>query len=282
MHPDILAALARVGTHPDENGNVRLYHATTGPAADSIIADGVLHATESTDLAQRLVARGGGSVHLASSPSIAADLGKGQVVLAVDIPKETPAEVPPRYSPNPSRVELEVQLPPGEDLPLVFVDRLDRRVSLDDLPAEAQRAVEAFKASEVGQQLARIEEQPGRCQRASIAFLSALRHHGADGTLIVWSGPSWWHSAILVADTEGVIVDWTASQFESDEVKASTPYPRIETRAQADARWGDSDPEDIDTPVGRFVSALPELAPWSEAQRRIPDRETEPEQPDGS
>jgi hypothetical protein len=29
---------------------------------------------------------------------------------------------------------------------------------------------------------------------------------------------------------------------------------------------------DIDSPEGRFVGDLPQLVPWSEAQKRIPDQ----------
>lgn len=275
MRPDVLHALARVGTHPDDNGNVRLYHATDAQAAAAIVAERMLRPQEPDDLAERMLRRGGGSIFLSTSPDIAADLGKGGVVLVVDVRVDgTPAEVIRPGWGDPPRVELEVQLPAGENLPLAFVDRLDRAVGLADLPAPAQEAVALFAASEVGQQLADHDEKAGRCQRASMRFLSALREKGASGTLLAWGGTGWWHCAVLIADSADVVVDWTASQFETEEARAEVPYPRIETRAQADARWGPSSALDIDTALGRSIAALPELLPWSEAQRPMPDRDS--------
>jgi hypothetical protein len=275
MRDDVLAALGQVGTYPDENGNVRLYHATDEQAAEAILAELILLPREPEDRAERMLRRGGGSVFLATSPDIVADLGKGGVVLAVDIPVGgTPAEVIRAGWGDPPRVELEVQLPAGENLPLAFVDRLDRAVSFDDLPAPAQEAVAMFAASKVGQQLADHDERAGRCQRASMRFLSALREKGADGTLLAWGGTGWWHCAVLITGSADVVVDWTASQFETEEARADVPYPRIETRAQADARWSPSSVLDIDTALGRSVAVLPELLPWSEAQRAIPDRDS--------
>jgi hypothetical protein len=55
-------------------------------------------------------------------------------------------------------------------------------------------------------------------------------------------------------------------------MRALVPYPRVETRAQAEARWGTATEMDIDSPEGRFVGDLPQLVPWSEAQKRIPDQ----------
>lgn len=270
MRPDVVRELGRVGTFPDENGNVRLYHATDASAAQAILAEGKLLPQEPEDPAERELRRGGGSVFLSTSAAIAGDLGKGGVVLAVDIPVEdTPAEVIRARWGDPTRVELEVQLPSGADLPLAFVDRLDRAVSRSDLPGAVQEAVAAFEASDVGQQLVQHEEKAGRCQHASIRFLAALRQHGADGTLVAWRGDGWWHCGVLVASTD-VVVDWTASQFEPVEAHESVPSPRIEPRAQADARWGVSSEMDIDSMEGRFVAKLPELVPWSEAQSRIP------------
>lgn len=273
MHPDALRRLAHVGTRPDDNGNVRLYHATDAWAAEAIIAEAKLIPRAPDDLAERILRGGGGSVFLSSSVDIAADLGKGKVVLAVDVAAEgTPAEVKRSGWGDPPRVELEVQLRAGEELPLAFVDRLDRAVSLGDLPSAAQEAIALFQASEVGQQLADHEERGERCQRASLRFLSALREAGADGTLLAWSGDGWWHCAVLIAGSDDVVVDWTASQFETEERRLEVPYPRIETRAYADARWGSSVEMDVDSPEGRFVAKLPELRPWSCAQKRIPDR----------
>lgn len=274
MRSDVVRALVQGGTHPDEDGNVRLYHATDEQAAAAIVADRMLRPQEPDDLAERMLRRGGGSVFLSTSPDIAADLGKG-VVLAVDIPVEgTPAEVIRAGWGDPPRVELEVQLPAGENLPVASVDRLDRAVGLADLPAPAQEAVALFAASKVGKQLADHDAKAGCCQRASMRFLSALREKGADGTLLSWGGTGWWHCAVLIAGSADVVVDWTASQFEGDDARADVPYPRVETRARADARWSPSSELDIDTALGRSVAALPELLPWSEAQKPIPDRDS--------
>lgn len=274
MRRDVLDKLARVGTHPDDYGNVRLFHATDARSAQAIIAERQLEARQPEDPAERLLRGGGGSVFLSSARSVAGDLGKGDVVLAVDIPAaETPAEVIRAAWGDPPRVELEVQLRAGEDLPLAFVDRLDRTVSLSDLPRAAQEAVALFESSAVGQQLADQGERAGRCQPASISFLSALRETGADGTLLAWDGDGWWHCGVLVADSTDVVVDWTASQFEPEGPKADFSFPRFETRAQADTRWGLSSKLDIDTPLGCSLAQLRPLLPWSEAQKRIPDRD---------
>ena len=43
----------------------------------------------------------------------------------------------------------------------------------------------------------------------------------------------------------------------------------VETKARADARWGDSNPLDIDDPVGRSLGKLPQLPAWENARERI-------------
>jgi hypothetical protein len=241
-----------------------------------IVAEGKLRPQQPEDPAERALRRGGGSVFLSSSLDIAKDLGKRGVVLAVDVPAEdTPPEPIRAASGEPPRVELEVQLPAGAELQLAFVERLDREVSFADLPTAAREAIALFEASEVGQQLADHDEKEGRCQRASMRFISALRHVGADGALVAWGGEGWWHSAVLITGGDDVIVDWTASQFEPEEGRNDVPYPRVETRARADARWVSSELLDIDTPAGRLAANLPELLPWCKAQKRIPDRDSE-------
>lgn len=128
MRDDVLDALAQVGTYPDENDNVRLYHATDEQAADAIVAERLLRPQEPEDPAERMLRRGGGSVFLSTSPDIAADLGKGSVVLAVDVPvKGTPAEVSRAGWGDPPPVELEIQLRAGDNLLLAFADRPDPR-----------------------------------------------------------------------------------------------------------------------------------------------------------
>ncbi len=274
MHREVLQKLASVGARPDDTGNIRLYHLTDAQAAAAIVAERRLLPRAPEDVAEAQLRRGGGSVYLSSSPDVAADLGKGMVVVAVDLPTATPAEVIRERWGDPPRVELEVQLRAGEQLDLAFVDCLDRLVDRESLPASAQAALELFETSPVGLQLADHDEKAGRCQRASMRFLSALRETGSDGTLLAWGGDGWWHCAVLIAGSEDVVVDWTASQFESDDARGAVPYPRIETRAQADARWGCSDPRDIDSSAGRWVAELPELLTWSGAREVIPDRDS--------
>jgi hypothetical protein len=271
VRDDVIEALERVGKAPDLNGNLRLYHATEESMAEAIVRERVLRAKQDDDPAMRALQRGGGSVFLASSPAVGGDLGKA-VILAVDVDAaSTPAEVLRADWGDPPRVELESRLRAGEDLALMSVERLDRTVDARDLPDAAQKALALFQASPVGEQLSEQDQQGGNCQRASIAFLAALRRVGADGTLLAWGLPGAWHCAVLVAGSGGVIVDWTAGQFESEG--AEVPYPRVETKAQADARWGDSNPLDIDSALGRSLAGLPRLAPWEQARERF-DRPT--------
>lgn len=76
MHADVLRELARAGVYLEENGNVRLYHATDAQSAAAISAERSLRPRQPQDPAERQLRRGGGSVFLSSSPGIVADLGK--------------------------------------------------------------------------------------------------------------------------------------------------------------------------------------------------------------
>jgi hypothetical protein len=67
-------------------------------------------------------------------------------------------------------------------------------------------------------------------------------------------------------DGTAIIVDWTARQFDTE---TAAPYPRVETLAEAAARWGPARVIDgRDAWVG-LVSEDIEAGPWSIAQRRI-------------
>lgn len=269
MHEDVLRALARVEKTPDANGCLRLYHATSAAAAEAIIAEKALRPAWPEDPVERLLAqRGGSPVFLSSSPAIGREFG-APVVLAVDVDaSSTPAEVLREAYGDPPRVELQSELAAGEGIPLVSVERLDRDVDVSDLPAPARRAVQLFAGSPIGVRLCEHEAKSGNCQRASIAFLSALRECGTDGTLLAWPvGETAWHAAVLIADSGNLIVDWTAGQFERPEVPVA--YPRVETRARADVRWGDSNPLDPDTPLGRSLGKLPAVPSWEHAREGL-------------
>jgi hypothetical protein len=265
VHEDVLRALERVGKAPDANGCLRLYHATSVTAAEAIISEKVLRPAVPEDPALQALSRGGGPVFLSSSPAIGDDLGQ-PVVLAVDVDAaSTPAEVLREAYGEPPRVELQSDLRAGEAITLVTVERLDRNVGVNDLPIHAQRAVALFAESPIGVRLREHAAKAGNCQRASIAFLSALRECGANGTLLAWPvGETAWHGAIMVEGSNSLIVDWTAGQFEAPETPV--PYPRVETRARADGRWGDSNPLDPDTPVGRSLGKVPAVPSWEHAR----------------
>jgi hypothetical protein len=268
MREDVLGALATVGKVPDGDGCLRLYHATSEPVAEAIIAEKTLRPASPADPAERLLARGGGSAFLSSSPAIGEDLGL-PVVLAVDIDAaSTPAEVIRPAWGEPPRVELKSDLRGGEVIRLVNVERLDRNVSVHDLPVSAQHAIALFTDSPIGAQLSEHAAKAGNCQRASIAFLSALRECGVNGTLLAWAiGETAWHCAVLVEGSGGLIVDWTAGQFEP--TSAAVPYPQVETQARADARWGDSNPLDPDSPEGRSIGKLPAVPTWERARQSL-------------
>jgi hypothetical protein len=165
---------------------------------------------------------------------------------------------------DPPRVELQAQLPLTCTLPLRFADRLDRIVSLPDLPPDAQEAISLLADSSFGRQLSDAERDIGGwCQTASLRFLAALREKGSDGHLLSWGGPSeaWWHCTVQLVETD-IVVDWTARQFDGN-----APLPRIETRAVAEARWGIPGWLDPDTRLGRSLGALPAVPTWADAQR---------------
>lgn len=112
-------------------------------------------------------------------------------------------------------------------------------------------------------------------------FLSALREKGSHGRLLSWGSPgdTWWHCTLQLKDSD-VIIDWTARQFESD-----APYPRIEPRAVAEARWNLPGELDIDTPAGRWAAKLPEVPAWSEAREHFvppPPQDPAPERANAS
>jgi hypothetical protein len=95
-------------------------------------------------------------------------------------------------------------------------------------------AIQLFANAPVGLQLADPAERHGRCWRASTRFIAALRYEQSDGLLLVWHGEGWEHGAVLAAGSN-LVVDWTASQFEKDPVKAAGyEYPLVRTRSEMD------------------------------------------------
>jgi hypothetical protein len=138
MNTPTLTALAEVGTYPDHDGNVRLYHATTSKAADAIVRDKQLIATPPTDPADLALLRGhgyGGYLYLASSPDIKDDLAGSEVVVAVHVPVHLLPDAPARETwGDPPRVELEFKAPLDDDqnmlkLPLSYAELLKGPVS---------------------------------------------------------------------------------------------------------------------------------------------------------
>jgi hypothetical protein len=224
--------------------------------------------TEPGDVAERLLLRGQGHIFLASSSSIGEDLPTGSVVLAIDVAAESLPEAPLREGwGEPPRVEIQLTIPMSESLPLVFADRLDRKVELTDLDAAVQAAIELLADSPFGRQLNdRDHDVGGWCQTASVRFLSALRGQGSDGTLLSWGhvGGTWWHCTVQLKDTD-VVVDWTARQFDPE-----APCPCIETRTVAEARMNLLPAElDIDTAFDRRTAERPEVPAWSDAEKRF-------------
>jgi len=142
-----------------------------------------------------------------------------------------------------------------------------------DLDPPVQKAIELFKSSPVGEQLRHLDMRGGRCGRASCRFLSALIACGGSGRLLEWGWEGSWHHAVLIDGTT-VVVDWTAAQFEDDPaVAASVGFPRIEPLHDALARWGEPTVIDVDDRGARYFHNIPELLPWSEAQKgTIPAR----------
>lgn len=281
MRPEILRTLQDADVAISTDGTIRMYHATSKAAATAIRTNLVLRGEEPEDLAQRMLRRdGGGSAFLSSSPSIVEDLHSAEVVLAVSLrPQDAPgAEVSRPAWGDPPRIEVEIRLPAGGALPLTFADCLTRTVARNDLSREVQTAIEAFEASDVGRQLADRAEQRGRCQRASMSFIAALRESGADGQLIEWTWGNDWHTAVLVGDD---VIDWTASQFgDGEEQAGAMPQPLVETRARIDvqlhetygAAAGISLPAD-DSFFGRRAPS------WEQAQSPITGAESQEERP---
>lgn len=153
------------------------------------------------------------------------------------------------------------------------------------IPDEVQAAIDAFAAADVGQQLANVEECDGRCFTASAKFRSALREFGSTGLVLEFNFPDsdnagkwWFHQVTVVAEStadlhaDTIVVDWTVRQFKSEQ---NAPYPRIERLEDAVKRWGLARHIDgVSYGVLRDRSENPEAGPWSEAQKRIPDRTT--------
>jgi hypothetical protein len=279
MDEEVLNLLAQGGVTPDPDGNLRLYHATTQSAAKAIVEQLELRPRFDDDPAIRaLQRRDGGEVYLASLPSIQADLG-AEALVAVRLPTTVSAELLRASIGDPARVELVVQLSPGAALPLVTAEVVMRDARRDNLPESVQEAISMFETAPVGRQLRDLDEQSGRCRRASMRFIAALRQAGTDGRLLEWASGfvpdkvGWWHHAVLLEGSE-VMVDWTAAQFEQDEVAApAVPFPRIEPRATAEARWGpgrERSPDDR----GGFMQDLPPMLPWSAARECIPERDS--------
>jgi hypothetical protein len=205
-----------------------------------------------------------------SSPAIRDDLAGSEVVVAVDVPSAVLPDTPLReHWGDPPRVELEFKAPLDDDqnmlkLRLARADRLDRSVMVDALDPSIQEAIRLFEGSPVGKQLA--DQTPsGLCQDASVRFLAALRETRNDGRLLSWGDPEggWWHCTVQLNDSD-VIIDWTARQFDP-----TAPYPRIETRAVAEARWNRPSVLDINSAIGRSIGRLPEVPTWAEAREVI-------------
>jgi hypothetical protein len=146
-----------------------------------------------------------------------------------------------------------------------------------DLDFAVQEAIELFERSEVGQQLRDPMECHGRCRRASQRFLSALAAKDRKGQLLEWAWDGAWHHAVQLDGTD-IVIDWTAAQFEDDvDAARGLPFPRIETRSQAEERWGEPAVIDMESKADRYFHNVPPLMPWDVAQRRIPARGSEQE-----
>lgn len=276
MRPDVLAALARVACRVSADGTLRLYHATSSPVAEQILADGYLRPAPPDDVAERMLRRDRGFVFLATAPSIGADLQGRDTVLAVSIDAETPAEIHRERWGDPPRAEIVLERKLDDPIPLVFADRLARDV---ELPETAKVAIELFRESEVGQQLADPDERIGRCRRASERFISALRHVDPEtpARLIEWAWEDAFHVVVKLDDD---LIDWTASQLTEKPVPiAEMPWPYVETRARVDLQmlkdFG-ADAGAVVDPDDRFMEpSRTRILSWELAQRRIPDRGTE-------
>jgi len=262
MRPDVLAQLATIGRRPTTAGHIRLLHATDRLSADRILRESRLRPRADADLALNQLNRGLGSIYLATHESIRDDLATADVVLALDFDVRTiDAEIHRPCVGDPPRLELVVQLPMDKTLEFVAGDRLDREIEVQDLNPAVADSIIAFRDSVAGRQLSVPAQTGGRCQRASLAFLSCLRHHGSNGTLLAFSGDGWWHCVVAVEDPQAII-DWTAAQFERDPTQAAAmPTPRIETLARVTNRWG----EPTILHPGDRLANVPPLEPWPEA-----------------
>lgn len=265
MRNDVLAALARQGAPVSNDGTIRLYHATRRSTGPAIEHDRELRLAAPDDAALRVL-RPGGTIWLASRPSILDDLAVAQVVLAISIqPEDAPeAEVLRDDLGDPPRVDLELA---GRDgaLPLTYV--ADLFAPVPELSPAVASAVNAFAASPVGQQLADPRECRGRCKRTSQRFISALRNHGADGRIIEWAWHGAWHNAVVV--DEHLIIDWTAAQFDP-----AAAHPDVGTRAQRDLHMLTT----YGAPAGWLIDPddpflRRHVDHWERAQERIPTGE---------
>lgn len=277
MRVEVLRALAEAGTSPSYYETLRLYHATSEEGAAGILEGRQLLPALPEDPAERILAKrggGAGSVYVASSPSIADELPTGQVVLAIDVPEQTPAEIVRTWG-EPPRIELELRLKGALSLP--WVDRFDRVVRLNDLSAPVREAVAAYVRSPVGQQIQQEGEAEGRCSRASRRFLSALRDRdpviGRAARVLEWGGEGGWHHAVLLEEQDAVL-DFTSRQFPDHD---RDPFPLVRTRAQAEHEWGPAMIIDMDSNQDRFIHNVEPLLPWEVARRCIQSRGSEQE-----
>ncbi len=262
MRPDVLKALARQGAPVSADDTIRLYHATTRAAKADILRTGQLLPTEPDDPALR--ARGGGSIWLASRPSILDDLDTAEIVLALSLcPVDVPeAEVLRDHLGDPPRTEIELM---GRTAPLPLTYAADLHEPVPAPSPTVAAAIKDFAASPVGQQLMDPAECRGRCKRASQRFVAALRAHGADGEIIEWAWGGAWHNAVVIAGE--LIVDWTVSQFDP----AAGPGAELSSRAQKDLRMLTA----CGAPAGMLVSPDDRffgrrVDPWEQAREPIP------------
>ncbi|WP_027005293.1 hypothetical protein [Conexibacter woesei] len=254
MDDDVLNTLFANGASAADASTVRVYHATSVAAAEQILAAGELRPALPTDPAERVLVtrRGGtGSVFIATTPAIHNDLSGGQIVIAFDLPRDTPGEII-RVVEDPPRAEAELTL--TAPLRPRWLDRLDRTIGFDDLSLSARTAIELFRNSPVGDQLQQSGEASGRCKRASARFIAALRSvddaAGRAARIIEWVGDGGFHHAVLLAEHEAV-VDFTIRQFDKH---SRAPFPCVRTRGQAEVDWGCGELIDLDDPLGRWLN----------------------------
>jgi hypothetical protein len=263
VRPDVLDALARHGALVSNDGTLRLYHATTRASAADILRTGVLLPATPNNPALRALRRGG-SIFLASRPSILGDLSTADIVLAISIrPEDAPqAEVLRTDLGDPSRAEIELV---GRSSPLPLTYARDPLAPAPVTSPEVAAAIADFLGSPVGHQLTDPAECRGRCKRASLRFVGALRAHGTDGQIIEWTWDRWWHDAVLIGGD--LVIDWTVSQFDP----TTGTFPELSSRARKDlhmltaysaAAGAVMDPNDP------FLDYR--VDPWDLARERIP------------